>query len=244
MNTPYFSRYRHAEFLQYLFDVTNLLNKQDLAALKLEEPKTALETAIQKIDKAFKQAQGSKITQDIIEMDERRDRAITGLRTLLEGYKYHYDEQLSNAAKALLDTIAIYGSNIQRLSYQEETAVINSLVKDWEDNEVYVNAAIDLKLWDWIKELKESNELFSQKYLDRVSDNAARTPADIPQLRTVAIDAYRTLINHITAHATLEDTQAYDILLNELDILAKNYNQTVDNRTSSATDPDTSNEVS
>ncbi|MFL1895814.1 hypothetical protein ACJRPK_08930 [Aquimarina sp. 2-A2] len=66
---------------------------------------------------------------------------------------------------------------------------------------------------------------------------------NIPQLRVVVTDAYRVLVNHINAHATLEDTKEYDVLLNELDILAKHYNQTVDNRTTTATDTDTPKEV-
>ncbi|GFE03511.1 hypothetical protein ABMY20_02865 [Tenacibaculum sp. SSH1-16] len=45
----------------------------------------------------------------------------------------------------------------------------------------------------------------------------------------------RKLVLHIEAHATLSENEAYPTLLNEIDVLAKQYNLVVDNRSKSST---------
>ena len=239
MNTPYFNRYRNGEYLQYMTDFLELLNKQDVTALQLAEPKAALDPVVAKIDAAFKQSQGSGLTQDVIALDERRDKALVGLRAVTESYTYHYDESIAKAAAELNGIIASHGTNLQRLSYQEETAVINSIVKDFETEPEAQAAVTALTLADWVNELKESNASFSVKYLDRVGEAAQNPSANIPELRTKATEAYRTLVSHIQAHATLNGTEAYTILLNQIDVLAKQYNQVVDNRSANASKDDT-----
>ncbi|KAF9659693.1 MULTISPECIES: hypothetical protein [Tenacibaculum] len=45
----------------------------------------------------------------------------------------------------------------------------------------------------------------------------------------------RKLVLHIEAHTTLSENEAYPTLLNEIDVLAKQYNLVVDNRSKSST---------
>lgn len=238
MNTPYLNRYRNGEYLQYMTDISELLNKQDLEALQLTATKAVLDPLINKIDAAFKQSQGSGLTQEVIALDERRDRAIVGLRGVTDSYKYHFDTAIADAAGILNNIIVSHGDNIQRLSYQEETAVINSIVKDMETEEEATAAIAALNLDTWLTELKESNSTFSAKYLDRVGEAALNPSADIPELRVQATEAYRTLVTHIQAHATLSGTAAYTTILNQIDILAGQYNQVVDNRSNNGTKDD------
>ncbi len=233
MNTPYLNRYRNGEYLQYMTDITELLSKQDLETLQLTAQKVTLDSIVHKIDAAFKQSQGSELTQEVVALDERRDRAIVGLRGVIDSYRYHFDSTITDAASILNNIIAAHGDNIQRLSYQEETAIINSIVKDMETEAEAIAAVATLHLGSWLAELKESNITFSAKYLDRVGEAALHPSSDIPKLRVQATEAYRTLVNHILAHATLGNTEAYTILLNQIDILAGQYNQVVNNRSNS-----------
>ncbi|MEW7278455.1 DUF6261 family protein [Aquimarina sp. 2201CG1-2-11] len=230
MNTPYLNRYRNGEYLQYMTDFLELLKKQDVEALQLTEPKALLTPIVDNIDAAFKQSQRSELTQEVIALDERRDRAIVGLKAVTSSYQYHYNKNVVDAATALNDNIVSHGDTIQRLSYQEETAVINSIVKDWETETVLQAAVTKLSLGNWLSELKESNERFSARYLDRVGETAISPSIDIHTLRTQATEAYRIVISHIQAHATLSGLAAYTTILNQVDILARQYNQVVDNR--------------
>ncbi len=230
MNIPFLNRYRNGEYLQYMTDFSELMNKVDVEALQLKQQKSALDPVIDKIDAAFKQSQGSGLTQEVIALDEQRDRAIVGLRGVTDSYKYHFDKSTVDAANALYDNIVAHGDNIQRLSYQEETAVINSIVKDWEEQQELKAAAMKLGLWKWLVALKDMNTHFSKKYLDRIGEAAQNPSVNIAKLREQATASYRTLVKHIQAHATLDGSEVYTNLLNQIDVLAGQYNQVVENR--------------
>lgn len=239
MNTPYLNRYRNGEYLQYMTDVINLVNKQDPTTLQLDTPLDELKPIVDKIDQIFKLSQGSGLTQQLISLDDQRDGAIVGLRSITNGFTYHYDTTKSSAARALLSNMTSHGDNIQRLSYQEETAVINSIIKDWQTDQELIAAVTELSIEDWVAQLKQVNQDFSAKYLDRVDQAAANPAIEIPNLRTQATEAYRKLVTHIQAHATLSATKAYTSLVNQVDVLAGQYNQVVENRSNTDDQGDT-----
>lgn len=234
MNTPYLVRYRNGEFLQYMTDVLQLIDSQNAKTLKLEVQVGALQPLVTQIDNAYKQSQGSHLTQEVTALDETRDRYLTGIRSVIEGYTYHYDAAYANAAKTLLAILSAHGERIQKLSYREETAVLDSIFKDFEDHTA-AKAVQTLHLTTWIAELKASNARFTEAYLQRVSEAAAYPLANVPELRLQATEAYRALVKHIQAHRTLGGVQAYTTLVNEIDVLAGQYNQVIDNRRSTTT---------
>lgn len=231
MNIPYLNRYRNAEFLQYMTDVLDLLANHDLETLAIQPQHNELAPLVNKIDAVFKQSQGSGLTKDIIALDARRDSAIVGIRSIVEGYTYHFEEGTAIAANLLKDNLSTYGSNIQRLSYQEQTAVMNSIVKDWETNGELQAAVTALNLTNWLTELKAANVNFSAKYLERVGEEAVNPSANITGLREQTTVAYRQLMDHIMAHATLlGQSSTHQNIINHIDVLAGKYNQVVDNR--------------
>ncbi|MEY8860822.1 DUF6261 family protein [Tenacibaculum singaporense] len=235
MNSPYLNRYRNGEYLQYMKDILQLVNLQDVDALALTNPTNELTTIVNRIDSLYQQVQGSSLTQEIIALDTRRDKAITGIRTLVSAYTNHFNEATISAAKALLATINTYGTDIARKSYQEQTAILDSISKDFETEPELIQAISLLDIATWVAELKNANTEFSAKYIERVGETAASPENNIQELRTEASLTYRKLVLHIEAHATLSENEAYPTLLNEIDVLAKQYNLVVDNRSKSST---------
>ncbi|MFC5047538.1 DUF6261 family protein [Aquimarina hainanensis] len=231
MNSPYLHRYRNGEYLQYMKDILELVNEQDTNALQLTNYVNNLLPLIDKIEIAFLKSQGNGLTKDILALDERRDRAIVGLRGLTDSYKYHFDKKISKAATALHDNIILHGNNIQRMSFQEETTVLNSIITDWEREEDLIAAVQVLKLGDWLSDLKSTNIDFSTKYIDRVGSAAVNSSSNISKLREKATNAYKHLVSRIHAGSTLAISPEYDILLDQMNILAGQYNFVVDNRT-------------
>ncbi|OED39852.1 hypothetical protein AB832_03820 [Flavobacteriaceae bacterium (ex Bugula neritina AB1)] len=236
-NTPYLNRYRNGEYLQYMKDVLQLVNDASLDTLTTQVG--ALNPIVDNIDAAFQQSQGSTLTQEIINLDERRDRAIVGLRSTTDGYTYHHDAATASAATALNTNIASHGARIQQLSYQEETATLDSIIADWETDSELTAAVTTLNLSGWLAELKAANAAFTTKYLERVEETAANPSENIPQLRNDATVAYRALTEHIGAHATLGTADGYNTLQDQISVLAGQYNQVVDNRTDGETEDTT-----
>lgn len=246
MNSPYLTRFRNGEYLRYMKDVLDIVNQQDVDSLLLTTPVNRLSTSVSRINDAYQQKLGSTLTQDVIALDNRRGAAIIGIRAVVKGYSYHYNSTMANAANAILDAIAAHGSNasnITRLSYQQQTAILESLISDFETIPELIEAFITLNLNEWLVELKTANTLFIITYLERIKTSAANPSINLISLRIEATDLYRDLIKKVNAHATLSETNAYPIILNEIELLTKQYNLVVDNRTHTKPDdsdiPDT-----
>ncbi len=95
MNDPMLARYRNSEFLQYMKDVLELVNANDVDVLQVTAQRDALATLITKMDDLFQQEQGSGITQELIDLDDRRDKAFMGIKATLDALNYHYDKDSS-----------------------------------------------------------------------------------------------------------------------------------------------------
>lgn len=229
MSTPHLQRYRNGEYIQYMTDVLTLLSEKEVAALQLGELTGALAASLRPIEAAFKQPRDSELTPEIVALDARRGHALIGLRGVTKYFTYHSNPAIAAAATALHAAIAAGGDDISRLPYQQETAVINRIVRDWEKEELAA-AVHTLHLASWLAELKQSNTQFSARYLERITETAQRPLSTMGELRKEATQAYRNLVRHISAHATLNSSPLYSYILKELEVLAKRYNQGVTNR--------------
>lgn len=237
MTTAYLTRFRNAEYLQYMNDVLELVNKEDVTALLLTTQRDDLSNAVSSINNSFQQTLGSALTQDVIDLDNRRDRAFMGLKAMITSFTYHFDATTKAFAETALATINNYGKDVTRKSYQEETAILTSLIHDFETEQDLIDASTALSLTDWLTELKDANVAFAAKYLERVGDTAANPITNLTDLRAVATTAYKSLVDHIQAHAVLGTDATYATLVDEIDVLTKQYNLVVDNRTGNTTTP-------
>jgi hypothetical protein len=236
MNRPMLDRYRNSEFLQYMKDVLELVNLQDVDTLQLTTQRDAMQAVTSQMDNLFQQEQSSGITQELIDLDTRRDRAFMGIKGLLETHQYHYEDAMQSAARSLLYNLNTYGTNIPRLNYQAETAVIDSMLSDWSTEPELATATTTLRMTDWIAELATANEVFNDRYLARISEAAANPAVSFTTIRDEGADTYRVLVAHIEAHATLGTNATHQSLVNEVSELASQYNQTVDFRSNTSSD--------
>lgn len=171
MSKPHLHRYRNGEYLQYMTDVLTVLAEKEVAPLPLGELTEALAASLIPIEEAFKQPRKSDLTAEIVVLDAQRGRALIGLRGVTKYFAYHSDPAIAAAATALHAAIAAGGDDISRLPYQQETAVINRIVRDWEEEKLLA-AVHTLRLGSWLAELKHSNTQFSARYLDRITETA------------------------------------------------------------------------
>jgi hypothetical protein len=237
MENPILDRYRNSEFLQYMKDVLEIVNDKNVDTLQLTTQRDALAVLSNQMDSLFQQEQSSGITQELIDLDTRRDRAFMGIKANLEAFAYHYDESLQAAARSLLFNLNNYGTNIPRMNYQAETAVIDSMLSDWETETDLVAAIATTQLTDWIAELKAANEVFNNRYIARVYEESATPGLSFTAMREEAVNSYKVLVAHIEAHATLGSNVTHQELVNQIGTLAKQYNLTVNLRLrSDATD--------
>lgn len=222
ISTSNLRRYRNSEFVAFMNDVIQLVDTANIAALA--NPLSVLQTAYDELETSFKVSQGSTITASVQELDARRDAAIKGVRAVAKAYTNHFDTATQSAGALILQTIDKYGRQISELNYQAQTASLKSLIKDME-NDVDLTAALSsLNLTTWFAEMKTANEAFEQKYLERVTDSAAKKVVAVSEQRPPATEAYQTVIKHIEANTVLNASPELSALTGALNELIMKYN--------------------
>ncbi|MFL1895111.1 DUF6261 family protein [Aquimarina sp. 2-A2] len=223
--------YRNSEFIQFHANVLSIVTDADPEKLKIADQVKAYSTPVTALDDVFKQQTSSPTTKELEAYDEARDFAIIGIRAVIEGYTYHFDKKSREAAQALLESIDLYGARIYKLNYQAQTTTLRNLISEWEQNATLKKAVTLLQLTDWIAHMKTVNTVFNTKFLERNSEYATTNKENLSTMRDEAVTAYRVLMDHITAHATLNSSAALTNLINKLNALTDNYNTLIENRT-------------
>lgn len=237
ITTANFQSYRKGDFYQFMVNVLELVTAERATTLSVSAQRTALATEVQLFADAYTPIVGSDITPQLAELDTRRDEALLGLKTVLEGFVKHFEADKRNAAFILLDLMKGYGENIYRLRYQLETATVSNLLSDWKTQ--HADKLTLLGITDWVTHLEDANTQFNQLYVSRTQQISGLQTGVLDTLRANTTDAYRALKAHIEAHGLLTPTELNAQVQQEISSLAIQYNDAVTRYTSTEEENDT-----
>jgi Family of unknown function (DUF6261) len=230
LTIPLLRLYRNSEFIRYNKNVVTVCLQNNAAGFQLAAQTNALQTSLLPLDELFMVEKANAHTAALADLDSRRDKATLGLRALGEAYSYHFLPEMANAGSALLAGIDKYGKKISTMNYVAETEILSSLAHDLSTIPELTAAVQLLHAVPWVQELNTANELFNEKYLTRTETYAAKPQGSIADYRLAAMEQYRLLAAHITAHDTLTPSAGLTKLINELNSLTDQYNQLVTDR--------------
>ena len=222
-----FNLFRKSESVQFFNDIVTLCSESNPKALNIEAQLSTLNESVNSLNTNFAIDRSSEITTDLISLDQRRDKAITCLRTLTEGFTNHYDPAKSKAATLLLQTIDKYGRRISKMNYQAETSTLDNLGDELQNDDSAANLVSQLGLSDLVCEMIEANTAFNTRYLDRVKEEAGENDVAIGELIKESIANFRLLTAHIEAHSTLNPSSEISTLVDRINELIERYNLTV-----------------
>ena len=125
----------------------------------------------------------NSLTEELIRLDKRRARAFIGLRDILHGMSVSLYEESNSRASRLYAIIDKYGTQLYKLGYQAETAMLISLFADFDQTENRLVLA-DLGIIPYYESLKTAQEAFSlvseQKADEKTDhDNTSEAATDI-----------------------------------------------------------------
>jgi Family of unknown function (DUF6261) len=225
---------RNAEYIQFMDNFRDLVIKNDPNILGVTKQQMVFVDAIKSIESLFKLQLGNKITEEIQALDLRRDNAINGITLVVTGYVNHFDPTISKAAQTIAENLKTYGVGIARENLMAETAILNSIIGDWENKQPLAQAIKELNLNSWKDELQEANALFDEKYLARTQDYADANPDTLLKKREECNQTYYELRKHIDAHGVINETAVYKKTTNDLNALIEQYNTLLNNRLANA----------
>lgn len=225
INSIHLYSLRNGEYSQFILDTLSFIQKNDPKKLMVEYQYDQLLAISHDIEKLFKMEQGSILSDELMALDERRDDAINGLTTIINGHAYSTDPEVKANAKLLANHLAIFGSGIAKDSFQSETSTIRNIIADWDQKPELLAALTALNLLPWKKELTEANNLFSQLYLTRAENAGSANPANIKSKRAEANNAFYKLRDRLNSYYDInEGAEPFGKTVNAINGLISYYN--------------------
>ena len=127
---------------------------------RIKELHTKLSSVHQRLIRNQKNTNKSTLTEELIRLDKRRARAFIGLRDILHGMSVSLYEDSNAKASRLYAIIDKYGTQLYKLGYQAETAMLLSLFADFDQTENRLLLA-DLDIIPYYDSLKSTQEAFN-----------------------------------------------------------------------------------
>lgn len=226
VSTALFGNYRNGEYHQFMKNVVAIYGNYDTNALLLQARLQTLANATTALDDVFMAATAHELTPELQVLDLRRDKALMGIKIHLNSYSYSEETETVKAASALMANYLSHGERIDKLSYQQATAVIDALLTDWKDNPTLLAAVNTLALSAWVGLLAQMNKDFNEMYITRAKTLVK--PGQIDQKRTDMRSAYDEIVSDTVAYSRVaSDKTAYFAIIDDLNGLISNYNTSV-----------------
>ena len=212
------------QFFQHLLGIVNSGNPETLLVKEQYDELLPLVAVLFELTQADK---GSEISEELVELDGKRDTTWFGIDLQIQSFANHYDPAKQEAAIALENSLTPFGIGITRLKYVEETNTINGIINKWGNTPELSTAVASIGLTDWVSKLKDENILFDTKFQARVNERADAPDLKAIKVRKQIIAAYRELLAHLQAHATLSKDGTYDTINNRINQLIDEYNKMI-----------------
>ena len=198
-----------AHFL-FVSNMADRAEKDSAVAEKCAEQVAALRAAVTAEDDNLQLSAKSLITDKIADADKERDRLYSGYKKAVGGYADFPDAAMADAAKILSQHIKDYKINPQ-MQLDKETGLLVNFVQDLEGK--FAEQVKTLSLGAFVEKLKTANETVRELTGQRTDERSAKTAGALKTARAASEEAYKTLVQHVNAHALIEGDAAYSAFI-------------------------------
>jgi len=202
INPVVFSYFRNNDHVQFMTDFNTLVSNATPVALNIEAVYPEFNEAYMELDQAFKVDGGSLLTAPIVGADNNRDQFWSALGMRIRATLIGPIEAEVTAAEKIKRVYDLYG-NVRQLSQTEESAALNSLVDDLE-NEEYAPLCSTIGITAWVAALKEQNALVQSLIQQRRQEDAHKASGDVKAAREAIEPVYEKIVSRINALIELE----------------------------------------
>lgn len=178
------SALRNSEFIQYFTQILSVMQRRDPQQLGVSDECNRLKTLMAQAEGLLAGRRGHVLSERLMQLDTRRERALQSIRRMVEGYRLSHVESERNAAQKLFLHMNAFGTNIARDNYQGQTTLVRKLVADLNGNSELSLSVATLGLLSRVNELATANQLFDDDYITRAEDQGNYTAESILSMRT------------------------------------------------------------
>jgi hypothetical protein len=217
-----FSHLRNEAHYEFLLVVLNLLDNfpavKALIAARYDTYSDLLSLEKTLLDAAH----ASALTQRLADADHRVDRDVAGIKAAVNAALYHLDPNMAEAARELHLRLKEFG-NIRSKSYEEESAAIQVLLRDFAG--AYAAQAERVGIMLWVRDLAAAEAEFTQLYSQRNTEVADRPQQRFKDMRKEIEAVYHQISTLVAAAATMDTTGAYDEFIRQLNAEIDYFNE-------------------
>jgi len=215
------SKLRNEEHFQYGTEFKDLILKSTAATLGIATEYAAYELLHIGEGVALDVILKSGFTIVIEDADITRNTTFRGLKGAVKSATKHFSAETKQAAGRVKLVFDHYG-NVTKKNYNEETAAINSLITDLNNDHAADVATLGIA--DWLTELKANNDAFDALMKSRYSEEASKTQLRMKEVRKEVDKAYTTIVDRINALIIVNGARGYTAFVNELNERVDKYN--------------------
>jgi hypothetical protein len=173
-------------------------------------------------DGVYKYMRAKAYTEDKAKADQLRDEAYMSFMAIIKALMKHFDPVIATAANRIYKLLMNYG-DVPHLGYDAETKAIKSIIANLT-NDKYNNDVVTLELRPWIDKLIDLNNQFQQFVQETAIEEINKPDISPKEARKQSDEAFKNIINHVEALATLEGQEKYADFARELNTLIDHYN--------------------
>lgn len=212
---------RNEEHFQFQSEFSELVIRFTAEALGIQTQYAAYQPLLANEAEALDVIRKSALTNPIAAADHTRDSTNRGMNYIIIGGTYHFKAAKREAAQRLKIVLDHFG-NINKKSYNEQTAAIKALITDLKTT--HAADVATLGIGDWVDELEKNNNTFETLQNERYTDEAGQTQLKMKDVRIELDTAYETITKRINALVIVNGPEAYEAFINELNQRIEKYN--------------------
>ena len=224
IQTFYIGGMNNAAHFLFVSNMADRAEKDATVAEKCAAQVTTLRTAVTAEDENLQLSAKSLTTDKIAAADKERDKLYAGYKKTVGSYEGFPDEAMAEAAKVLSQHIKDYKINPQ-MQLDKETGLLVNFLQDLEGK--FSEQVKTLSLGAFVEKLKAANETVRELTGQRTDERSAKTAGALKTARAASDEAYKTLVQHVNAHALLEGDAEYAAFIDYANTEIEHFRQEV-----------------
>jgi hypothetical protein len=210
----HFAHLRNEAHYQFLLLVQKLLSVYATVASIVSDLLPAFNEGIALEGTLVDAVKASGYTEELAETDRRVDRDLVGINSVVNAALHHFDPSVVAAAKNLELRLKSFRGEIEKKSYEEESAAVKILVNDLQTT--YAPQVMVVGLDGWVTDIAAAQAAFEQLFILRNTELSNRPQERLINVRHENETRYRGIIDRIDAYTTLNGDADCSTFIGEL----------------------------
>lgn len=212
-----------ADYVELMTKTIAVIDEFDAATLQVKVLYDEIKPLMSQAEQALVAVRGNSKTKLLVAADKVRDRLLVGLNHNIKSFEYDSDADNAEASIQLQRIIKLYGKDIKRKPYNEETALVRSMVTDLT-NETNLPLLTKIGADSWTTKLTTANQEFDTLMKSRLEEDADALGFTVRDVRKSIDPIFHDIIQAVETFTRLKVTGPFPEALTKLNAVIDYYN--------------------